>query len=245
MAIYHLQAKVIGRSQGRSVIAAAAYRAAQALHDAELGRTFNYLDKPGVVHSEILLPEGAPARWLDREALWNEVAERDPASVDDSRRVADDPTAPKRQQRREKRLAREIELALPRELSRAEAIALARDFAREQFVARGMVADLNVHWGRSADGEAQPHAHILLTLRRVVPGPAGHPEEAAFGLKERGWNDRALLLRWRERWAELVNERLAAAGIDARVDHRSNAALGIDLEPQNKIGPAGANDNAA
>jgi len=243
MAIFHLQAKVIGRSQGRSVIAAAAYRAAEALHDAELGRSFNYLAKPGVIHSEILLPAGAPARWLDRETLWNEVAARDPSSQDETRRVPDDPDdpdAPKRQQRREKQLAREIELALPRELSRTEAIALARDFVREQFVARGMVADLNVHWGQSADGEAQPHAHVMLTLRRVAPGAEGRPEEAGFGLKERAWNDRALLQSWRMRWAELVNERLAEAGLDARIDHRSNAAQGIDLEPQNKIGPAGA-----
>src|SRR5271166_2610679 len=219
MAIYHLSAKVIQRSQGRSAIAAAAYRAAAALHDESLGRTFNYLAKSGLVHSEILLPEGAPARWLDRAALWNEVE-----------RV---------ERRRDAVLAREIELALPRELSEREAIRLARDFAREQFVARGMVADLNVHWGRSSDGEAQPHAHIMLSMRRVVPGQ-GHPEEAGFGLKERGWNDKALLRIWRARWAELVNVRLAEADQDVRVDHRSNAARGIDLEPQNKVGPAGA-----
>src|SRR5271157_6057990 len=207
------------RSQGRSAIAAAAYRAAAALHDESLGRTFNYLAKSGLVHSEILLPEGAPARWLDRAALWNEVE-----------RV---------ERRRDAVLAREIELALPRELSEREAIRLARDFAREQFVARGMVADLNVHWGRSSDGEAQPHAHIMLSMRRVVPGQ-GHPEEAGFGLKERGWNDKALLRMWRARWAELVNVRLAEADLDIRVDHRANVARGIDLEPQNKVGPAGA-----
>ena len=220
MAIYHFSAKVIQRSHGRSAIAAAAYRAAEALHDETLGRTFNYLDKPGVVHSEILLPEGAPARWLDRAVLWNE--------------------AQQVERRKDAVLAREIELALPRELSQAEAIALAQDFVREQFVERGMVADLNVHWGQSADGEAQPHAHIMLTMRRVVSGATGHPEEGAFGLKERTWNDKALLRNWRARWAELVNKRLAEVGIDGQVDHRSNAARGIDLEPQNKIGPAGA-----
>jgi Ti-type conjugative transfer relaxase TraA len=244
MAIYHLQVKVIGRSAGRSAIAAAAYRAAEALHDSELGRTFNYLSKPGVVHSEIMLPAGAPSRWQDRETLWNEVAARDPKSRDESRRVLDDPDAPRKNRRREKQLAREIELALPRELSQAEAIALARDFAREQFVDRGMVADLNVHWGQSATGEAQPHAHIMLTMRRVVPGldgdPDGHLDGGAFGPKERAWNATALVTSWRARWAEMVNARLAEAGIDARVDHRSNAARGIDLEPQNKIGPAGA-----
>ncbi len=212
MATYHFQAKVIGRSAGRSVVAAAAYRAAAALHDERLGRTQNYLAKPGVVHSEILLPEGAPERWRDRELLWNEVEQVE--------------------RRRDAVLAREIEIALPRELPQAEAIALVRDFVREQFVARSMVADLNVHWGVASDGEAQPHAHVLLSMRAVG--------EDGFGLKQRDWNDKALLRDWRERWAVLANERLAEAGHDARIDHRSHAEHGLGLEPQNKIGPAGA-----
>ena len=314
MAIFHLQVKVIQRSQGRSVIAAAAYRAAAALYDEELGQTQNFLAKAGVIHSEILLPDGAPRRWLDRETLWNEV-------------VAGE-------RRKDASLAREIELSLPRELSQAEAIRLAQDYVREQFVARGMVADLNVHWGKAGDGEAQPHAHVLLTMRRIDPlggrgeranggraargrdpergagrahdiaedpgvaagagggpdpgdhrgaagdrgdaaenpDPAGHSrpeadgaagrlarlmaaarlrdglrrhdaalsEQAGFGLKERAWRDKALLRIWRERWAELVNARLAELGHDVRIDHRSNAARELDLEPQNKIGPAGA-----
>ena len=147
MASYHFQAKVTGRSAGRSVVAAAAYLAAEALWDEKLGRTHNYLAKPGVVHSEILLPDGSPERWLDRQTLWNEV------DVIERRRDAV--------------LAREIEISLPRELGQAEAIALARDFVREQFVALGMVADLNAHWGVAVDGEAQPHAHVLLGMREV------------------------------------------------------------------------------
>ena len=147
MATYDFQAKVIGRSAGRSVITAAAYCAADALWDEKLGRTHNYLAKPGVVHSEILLPDGSPERWLDRQTLWNEV------DVIERRRDAV--------------LAREIEISLPRELGQAEAIALARDFVREQFVALGMVADLNAHWGVAVDGEAQPHAHVLLGMREV------------------------------------------------------------------------------
>ena len=217
MAIYHLQSKIIGRGQGRGVVAAAAYRAAAALFDAEVGRTQNYLAKTGVVHSEILLPPGAPRRWLDRETLWNEVTAGE---------VRRDGT------QRKSQLAREIEIALPRELSQAEAIALARDFVREQFVARGMVADLNVHWGIAADGEAQPHAHVLLSMRAVTAD--------GFGLKQRAWNDRGLLRGWRERWAEMANARLVETEHDARIDHRSNAEQGLALAPQNKIGPAGA-----
>jgi Ti-type conjugative transfer relaxase TraA len=211
MAIYHLSAQVISRGSGRSVVAAAAYRAASRLEDARTGVTHDFTAKAGVVHAEVLLPEGAPTAWTDRSVLWNavEAGER----------------------RKDAQLAREVEFALPRELSQAEGIALARDFVREQFVARGMVADLCVHAPLGEDDAAKPHAHVLLTMRQA--GPAG------FGPKQRAWNSTALLEGWRARWAELANERLARLGHDVRIDHRSLAVQGIPLEPQHKVGPAG------
>jgi hypothetical protein len=75
----------------------------------------------------------------------------------------------------------------------------------------------------------------------LAPSPlAALTEQAGFGLKERAWNDRALLGVWRARWAEMANARLAELGHDARIDHRSNAARGLALGPQNKVGPAAA-----
>ncbi len=222
VAIYHFSAKVISRAEGRSAVAAAAYRSASELFDDRLGRAHDFSNKAGVVHSEILLPEGAPAHLSDRAALWNAVEAGE--------------------KRKDAQLAREIEIALPRELSRAEAIRLARDFVAEQFVSRGMIADLNVHWSRTAkgdgeaDGQLQPHAHVMLTMRKA--GTEG------FGPKVREWNRTETLLGWRERWAELANERLAECGQDLRIDHRSYAEQGIALEPQNKVGPAGARRQA-
>src|SRR5690606_16628842 len=96
-------------------------------------------------------------------------------------------------------------------------------------------ADLNVHWDMGADGLAKPHAHVMLTMREIVISESG---EASFGAKVRDWNRTELVEQWRERWADHVNERLAELDIDARVDHRSLSAQGIDLEPQDKIGPA-------
>ena len=212
MALYHFSAKIISRADGRSAIAAAAYRAAALLEDQHVGQVHDYTAKQGVVHSEILLPAGAPARLADRSVLWNEVEATE--------------------RRKDAQLARDIEIALPRELSRTEAIALVRDFVSEQFVARGMIADLNVHWSQTAAGEDQPHVHVMLTMRSV--------NEEGFGPKVRDWNATALLTGWRERWAEMANERLCQLGHDARIDHRSLAAQGIDLTPQHKIGPAGA-----
>jgi Ti-type conjugative transfer relaxase TraA len=216
MAIYHFSAKVIGRGSGRSAVAAAAYRSASRLHDERLGRDHDFTNKAGVVHSEVMLPEGAPERMRDREALWNEVE-----------RV---------EKRKDAQLAREIEFAIPREMTKEQGVALAREFVAREFVERGMIADLNVHWDIGADGEAKPHAHVMLSLREV--GPEG------FGAKVREWNATALLQHWREAWASHVNDRCAALGIEARIDHRSYERQGIGLEPQHKIGAAGARRDA-
>ena len=212
MAIYHFSAKIISRANGSSALASAAYRSASRLQDQRLDRHHDFSNKAGVVHSEVLLPEGAPEHLSDREKLWNavEAAEK----------------------RIDAQLAREIEFAIPRELTREQGIALARDFVAREFVDRGMIADINVHWDVGADGEPKPHAHVMLTTREVG--------EDGFGAKVRDWNRTDLLNHWREAWADHVNERLAELDIDARIDHRSLEAQGIDLEPQNKIGPAAA-----
>ena len=210
MAIYHFSAKMISRANGSSALAAAAYRSASRLHDEQLDRAHDFSNKAGVVHSEVMLPDGAPEHLRDRERLWNEV---EAVEV-----------------RKDAQLAREVEFALPRELDQAEATRLAREFVKAEFVDRGMVADLNVHWDIGADGLPKPHAHVMLTTRSVG--------EDSFGPKVRDWNRTDLLERWRESWGEHVNRRLAELDIDARVDHRSFERQGIDLEPQNKIGPA-------
>jgi ATP-dependent exoDNAse (exonuclease V) alpha subunit len=133
MAIYHFSAKVIGRGAGRSAVAAAAYRSASRLHDERLGRDHDFTNKAGVVHSEVMLPEGAPERLRDREALWNEVEATE--------------------KRKDAQLAREVEFAIPREMTKEQGIALAREFVSQEFVDRGMVADINVHWDIGADGD--------------------------------------------------------------------------------------------
>jgi Ti-type conjugative transfer relaxase TraA len=210
MAIFHLSVKVISRASGRSAVAAAAYRGAERLHDERIDRDHDFTNKEGVVHSEVMLPEGAPPEFADREKLWNavEAAEK----------------------RKDAQLSREVEFAIPREMNKSQGIALARDFVKAEFVEKGMIADLNVHWDIGKDGQAKPHAHVMLTMREV--GKDG------FGAKVREWNKAELVEQWRERWADHVNQRLAELDIDARVDHRSLEAQGIGLEPQDKIGPA-------
>jgi Ti-type conjugative transfer relaxase TraA len=208
MAIYHLHVKVIGRKSGSSAVASAAYRSASRLRDERLDRSQDFSAKRGVVHSEVMLPENAPEAWSDRERLWNDVEAFEI--------------------RKDAQLAREVEFAIPREMSEAQGIELARDFVRGEFVDRGMIADLNVHWDMAEEGMLKPHAHVMLTMRAV--------DENGFGQKVREWNRTEMMERWRERWAELANERLAELDIDARIDHRSLEAQGIALEPQSQIG---------
>jgi len=205
MAIYHFTAKVISRGKGRSAVAAAAYRSGSKLHDARQDLNFDYTQKSEVVFSEILLPESAPAWMANREALWNAVEAGE--------------------KRKDAQLARDIEFALPKELSREQAIALARDFVRSEFVARGMVADLNVHWEPD-----NPHVHLMLTMREL--------NADGFGRKVTDWNKVALLKEWRERWADLANEHLLRAGHDVRIDHRSYNEQGVELEPTSHLGKA-------
>ena len=208
MAIYHLHVKVIGRKSGSSAVASAAYRSGSRLRDERLDRSHDFSAKRGVVHSEMLLPESAPEPWSDRERLWNDVEAFEV--------------------RKDAQLAREVEFALPREMTQAQGIELARDFVQAEFVDRGMIADLNVHWDMAEDGMPKPHAHVMLTMRAV--------DESGFGRKVREWNRTEMVERWRERWAELANECLAELDIDARIDHRSLDAQGIALEPQSQIG---------
>lgn len=195
MASYHLSAKIIGRSDGRSVVAAAAYRAGERIERAETGDCPDYTRKGGVVSADLLTPELAPEWAEDRSQLWNAVE-----AVE---------------KRKNSQLAREIELALPNELTDAEARHLALSWARDELVSHGMVADVCIHNPEPVPGGSpNRHAHILCTVR-------GFDGDGWSKTKNRSWNDKALLQHWRKSWAEAQNKALDAAGCADRVDHRS------------------------
>jgi Ti-type conjugative transfer relaxase TraA len=214
MAIYHFSGTAVSRSKGRSAVACAAYRAGEKLHDERYDKDYDYTKKKDVVHAEILLPNNAQSKLKDRETLWNEVE--------------------KNENRKDAQLAREFNFALPRELTLEQNILLSREFVKESFVKEGMIADLCIHNDKSSDGLFHPHAHVMLTMREVT--------ENGFGKKVRAWNDKALLMSWREAWAEMANKHLALNGHDLVIDHRSLADQQIALEPQYKIGASVARD---
>jgi Ti-type conjugative transfer relaxase TraA len=206
VALFSLRAQIIGRSRGRSAVAAAAYRAGETLHDERRDRTYSYKRKPGILHSEILAPDGAPTWVYDRSTLWN-AAER-------SERYCN------------AQVAREIRVALPRELDDAQNLDLVRSFVLDEFVSRGMVADFSIHREKAHN----PHAHILLTMREL--GPDG------FAAKQPHWNSRGLFHHWRAAWEYHANRALSMAGRVERIDRRSYVERGIDLEPEPKLNVA-------
>lgn len=216
MAIYRFSAAIISRAKGRSSVAAAAYRSGSQLADERTGAVHDYTRKSDIQHSEILAPEGAPDWVQDRAALWNavEAVER----------------------RKDAQLAREVQLALPRELDADRQIALLRGFVRDEFVARGMVADFSLHDHVGSDGQAQPHAHVMLAMRSI--------DETGFGLKVRDWNSDELLVHWREQWAHQANAQLAEAGEEVRIDHRTLAAQRAEVQAHAAAEPEGERRDA-
>jgi ATP-dependent exoDNAse (exonuclease V) alpha subunit len=210
MAIFRLEAKIFAReNRGRSVVAAAAYRAGTKLKDEIRDKTFDYARRvKGVIQSAILAPEGAPAWATNSGQLWNAVEAGEG--------------------RKDSQLAREFILALPRELSTDAQFQTAVDWAKKELVTSGMVAEVSLHHSKTGKN---PHVHILCTMRKL-------DGEKFSAKKPREWNDVGLLVKQRESWADAVNSALEKAGRDERVDHRSLKNQGIDRLPQPKIGVA-------
>ena len=214
MAIYHLSVKPVSRSAGRSATAAAAYRAGAGITDERTGQTHDYTRKGGVESAALVLPDGAPEWASDRSALWN--------------------AAERAEKRKDACVAREYEVALPSELPPEERRRLAADFAREMANREGCAVDVCIHApGRGGDGRNH-HAHLLRTTRKVGAEGLG----AKLDTEKAGRNRKQDLEAVRERWAELVNERLRQHGIDGQIDHRSLEAQGIGREPSRHLGPA-------
>lgn len=203
MAIYHFSVQVLSRSAGRSAVAAAAYRAGERLHDERYGRTHDYTKKD-VSERGIAAPEHAPAWVKNREQLWNAVEQAE--------------------KRKDAQLCREVNVALPRELNPKQQRDLLSRFITDEFVKRGMIADVAIH----RDNPENPHAHIMLTMREITPD--------GFGNKVREWNDRELLENWREQWARYANRALERAQVRERIDHRSFAEQGKEIQPTIHLG---------
>ncbi len=220
MAVYFLRTKHVSRGKGARVTRAAAYRAGERITDERTGEVHNYSDRRDVAYKEVVLPEDLAGRadmaWTqDRSTLWN--------------------AAEHAGRRRNSRLARELLVLLPPELSPTQRSTLVRTFAQELANKYRGAVDVCTHEPRPGADSRNHHAHLLMTVREVAPDGLGPRTSLEWNGRERrrvglgSSRDEYLLLR--ERWAEVTNAALRQAGLTARVDHRSLARQGIDREP--------------
>jgi len=213
MAIMHCQAKAISRSQGRSATAAAAYRAAEKITDERTGEIHDYGKKTGVVGQRIMLPDNAK---IDRSTLWN-LAEQSEA-------------------RKDAKVAREWELALPAELNAKERGALALAFGAYLVKRYGVAADITLHGPNAKGDQRNHHAHILTTTRAydAKTGTLGEKTRSLDCPRTSGQE----VAQARQFWAALCNEMLKQTGKEARIDCRTLEAQGIDRPATSHLGPA-------
>ena len=223
MAIYHLTTKHISRGSGRSAVAAAAYRSATRLQNYEDGMVHDFRRKKGVVHKEIILPEGSQAYWVqNREKLWN-VAE----STDG---------------RKNARTAREIEIALPVELTPLQRVELVQEFSQHLADKYNVVVDVAIHKPEAKDADSRNHhAHLLLTTR-IVELNEKLGEKSNFERNDTWLKNHNLptgtkqIEHLRQAWEEYTNEHLAKAGYEIRIDSRSHAERGLQMAPTHHEG---------
>ncbi len=243
MAIYHLSMKPISRASGRSAVAAAAYRAGDRLENARDGMVHDFTRKAGIEHAEIVLPGDTigvdglvvrgdgPAWARDRSALWN--------------------AAEAGEKRKDARVAREIEVALPHELSAEQRLALTREFSQALAKQYGVVVDFAIHRPHGDTDVRNYHAHIMMTTRKVVAGAGVESPSASAAVSSAGKTAQpqevgpsaGVVGRLGEKSAlELENKKLTALGLptsheqlrDIRIDweQRTNAHLaraGLDI----------------
>lgn len=212
MAIYHCSVDVISRSKGHSSTAAAAYRAGDKIKDERTCELHDYTRKQNCAANGIVLPEGAPAEFADREKLWNAVE--------------------KTEKRSDAQLCRSFDMALPNNMLEDLQEQLIQEFCQEQFADHGMIADWSIHRPKPRKGENKnDHAHVLTTMRDV--------DQHGFGKKNRSWNDKDMVNKWREAWAEKVNDYIDRYQIpENHIDHRSLKDQEIDRLPQKHLGKA-------
>lgn len=194
----------------------------------------DYTAKRGIVHTEILLPDHAPIEYTDRAVLWNAVEKIEKAI--------------------NSQLAREIEIALPMELTKEQNIFLVREYVNRHFVAAGMCADVCIH----DKNDGNPHAHIMLTMRPFEQGGEwGANSKKEYILDRNGekitlksgefktrkictvdWNEQTKAEEWRQAWADCVNAFLKRGNHAKRIDHRSYERQGLNIIPTVHLGVA-------
>ena len=232
---FHFSISMISRGKSKSAVASAAYISCEKLTNEWDGVIHDYHNKKGLLHSEIFLPDNIPKEFQDRSFLWNNVELNEKAS--------------------NAQLARNFIIALPKELSFEENKNLITDFIQENFVSKGMIADLAIH-DENNEGNKNIHAHIMTTLRPINEKGQWQPKsKKEYVLDKNGekiklksgnyktrkveltdWNDKGNAEKWRESFASLCNRYLEKNNLEKRVDHRSFERQGKEEIPTIHLG---------
>lgn len=232
---YHCHASIVSRGKAQSAVAHAAYISGDKLFSEYDEYTKDFTRKTHVVHREILLPKYAPQEYLDRETLWNAVE--------------------KFETRNDAQLGREIEFALPKELSEKEHIKAARQYA-DFFRKQGMICDFCIH--EPDHGCPNPHCHLFMTMRPLNQqgefvktkcwreytldkngNKILNDSGTDYKFKKRyakDWDNHANIKVWRKKWEEIENHFYEQAGLDIRVSADSYEEQGVDLIPTIHMG---------
>lgn len=232
---FHFSISMISRGKSKSAVASAAYISCEKLTNELDGVTHDYHNKKGLFHSEIFLPANVPKEFQERSFLWNSVELNEKAS--------------------NAQLARNFIIALPKELPFEENKRLITDFIQENFISKGMIADLAIH-DESNEGNKNIHAHIMTTLRPInekgewqakskkeyilddegnkILNKNGKPKTRKIELTD--WNNKGNAEKWRESFATLCNWYLEKNNLEKRVDHRSFERQGIEEIPTIHLG---------
>lgn len=232
---FHFNISMISRGKSKSAVASAAYISCEKLTNEWDGVTHDYHNKKGLLHSEIFLPENIPKEFQYRSFLWNSVELNERAN--------------------NAQLARNFIIALPKELSVEENKKLITEFIQENFVSKGMIADLAIHEGNDEE-KKNIHAHIMTTLRPInEKGQWQAKSKKEYVLDEKGekiklksgnyktrkveltdWNNRGNAEKWRENFATICNQYLEKNNLEKRVDHRSFERQGKEEIPTIHMG---------
>lgn len=230
----HFNINIVQRSKGQSAVAGAAYQSGESLFSEYDQKRKSYVNKHGILYTEIMLPSHAPPEYADRATLWNAVE-----AVENQWNS---------------QLARRFVVTFPRELPPEVHLEMLHEFCQKHFVDKGMICDFAIHTTKNDN----PHAHIMLTMRAMDEHGSGFPRAGkVYDLDENGerirlpsgnwkshkentvdWNEQWHAEEWRSGWADIQNKYLEAANRPERVDLRSYERQGIDQIPTVHMGAA-------
>lgn len=215
MALYYFHLTLISRGKGQSIVDVSENRACEKLYSRYNNKIYDYSNNHHIIYKEIFLPANAPQSYNDRSILWN--------SVEESEKL------------KNSQLARQIKIALQPEIDLATQLKILRCYIKENFVSRGMVADVTV----SRNKEKKLYAYILLTLREIDGGGNWKSKsKIEYVLDAKGqrvkhngkykqrkiylndWSDRETLILWRKNWADVCNNQFKKMGLKLKLDYR-------------------------